>query len=124
MRVCARLEGERQWRMWDREGIRDAVVATTVRVGVRTLTALRMFPARPTFTRRCGEWLEPPRLQSPPADQPSDHCQLLLGETIWLTVRELQSSPRREVFKPTTNDDGLCDHDSRFAFFGCLRALL
>lgn len=44
--------------MWDRTWIRDAVVATTVRVGVRTLAALRMFPARQTFTRRCGGCLQ------------------------------------------------------------------
>jgi hypothetical protein len=31
------------------------VVATTVRVGVRTVVALRMFSARPPFTRLCGE---------------------------------------------------------------------
>jgi hypothetical protein len=40
-------EGERQRRMWDRAWIRDAVVATTVRVGVRALLALRDVPSAP-----------------------------------------------------------------------------
>ena len=112
--------------MWDRAWIRDAVVATTVRVGVRTPVALRMCPARRTLyaaLRRVSS--RRPACSSLRTNNPATAVSSCSANPFGFG--RLESLNRLRVvggFKPTTNDDGLCDHDSRRFFGGaCERAL-
>ena len=107
-------EGERQRRMWDRAWIRDAVVATTVRVGVRTPVALRMCPARRTFyaaLRRVPS--RRPACSSLRTNNPATAVSSCSANPVAGRLESLNRLRVVGVFKPTTNDDGLCDHDSR-----------
>jgi hypothetical protein len=53
--------------MWDRAWIRDAVVATTVRVGVESVDRVEDVPSAPNALRGAAAGVfKAPRLQQPP----------------------------------------------------------